>query len=123
VQEQRIKVRGMSAVQVFGENLERLVTGDYGRAMGLDSNAKLGKKTGLSDNTIGRARRARKAEALGKKSAAQLDTVYKIARAYGFQAWQLLIPGFDPANPPADPPLTQAKKTEFDELRQRVQQF
>lgn len=117
------RVKAKAAVQVFGENLERLVKHDYARALGLNSNAKLAERTGLSDNTVGRARRARKPEAGLEEGAVQLDTLHKIARAYGFQAWQMLVPGFDPANPPADPPLTQSKKAKLDDLRGRFGDF
>ena len=29
-----------------------------------------------------------------------LDTLETFAAAYGYEAWQLLVPGFDPAKPP-----------------------
>lgn len=31
---------------------------------------------------------------------AQLDTIEKIAAAFGLQPWQLLVPGLEPGNPP-----------------------
>lgn len=121
MQEQRIRVR--SAVQVFGENLDRLMKHDYARVLRLSSNAKLAQKVGMSDNTIGRARRARKGESELEEGALGIDNVQKIARAFGFQAWQMLVSGFDPANPPADPPLTQSKKAKLDDLRGKFGEF
>jgi hypothetical protein len=36
-----------------------------------------------------------------EKNPTQLDTLERIARAYGLQPWQLLIPRLDPLDPPA----------------------
>lgn len=36
----------------------------------------------------------------GRDTEVRLDTIQALAKRFGFQAWQLLVPGFDPENPP-----------------------
>ena len=83
----------MDAVHILAANLNVLVEWAKMHKPELASNAKIGKKTGLSSNTIGRARR-------GDGGSLTIVSVSKIAKLFGFTAYQLLTPGFDPQDPP-----------------------
>jgi hypothetical protein len=75
--------------KVVAANLRKLM-----RAQGneeLSSNPKLGKKTGLGASAISR---------LVNGHNATLETVDRVAEAFGLAGWQLLIPNLDPTNPP-----------------------
>jgi hypothetical protein len=39
-----------------------------------------------------------------------LDVLEKVAKSFGVEPWHLLVPGMEPANPPALRPLTQAER-------------
>lgn len=59
----------------------------------LDTIQKLVKRGAGSNGTIGRM--------LQGDTAARIDAVADVARVFGLEAWQLLVPGLDPAHPPA----------------------
>lgn len=87
--------RTMDTVHVLAANINRLI--DWAkdqRREDLTSNLKIAKRIGggFSDNTVSRARRG--------DGSLSIANVAKIARAFGFQAFQLLTPGFDPSDPP-----------------------
>ena len=54
---------------------------------------KLVARGGGSNGTIGRM--------LKGETSARIDAVTQVARVFGMQGWQLLVPGFDPHHPPA----------------------
>lgn len=47
----------------------------------------------------------------------RIDTLAKIAKAYGLEPWMMLVPGMDPKNPPALQPVSKIEK----ELHERLQ--
>lgn len=53
---------------------------------------------------------------LHSRKAATLDTIEALAGAYGLQAWQLLVPGLDPANPPVVT-VTEEEKELYKRIR------
>lgn len=53
----------------------------------------LHRRSGVAQSTIGRI-------LADKGENARIETLERIAKAYGLQAWQLLIPGVNPKNPP-----------------------
>lgn len=57
--------------------------------------ASIATKAKLTPSTVGRVRKGQIATAI--------DTLDAIAKVYGLRAWQLLIPGLDPSNPPVVP--------------------
>lgn len=69
------------------------------------------RKTGeaIAQSTIGRV--------LAKTQAPDLDTVCTISKALGYQPWQLLVPTFDPANPPFIPRLTNEEHALYDKFK------
>ena len=77
------------------ENLRRLLEHARehgGRGGNMKSSGKLAR---LGASTIKRM--------LEAEVAVNLDTLDAVANAYGLQAWQLLVPDFDPAAPPMMP--------------------
>lgn len=68
------------------EKLRILPNGD------VQSEAAFAAKVGVDQTSINRA--------LNEKSSIGVDIVTAIARAYGCEPWQLLVPGFDPKRKP-----------------------
>jgi transcriptional regulator with XRE-family HTH domain len=76
------------ALRTLSENLARLIA-----ASGeLDSQAKVATKAKVDQKTVNRI-----ANMLNEPS---LDKVEKIAKAFGLEAWQLLVPGLAPGQTP-----------------------
>jgi transcriptional regulator with XRE-family HTH domain len=85
----------IDAAQALAEAVQNLLdyAADHGRPC---SNLKaLGKKAGIGASTIRRI--------LDKTVSPSIDKVDAIAKAYGLQAYQLLIPDWKPSNPPVVP--------------------
>lgn len=72
----------------LGQNVSALMGGNES----LDSNPKVSKATKLSTSTLSRLRNG--------QVNANLETLEAIAEAFDVEPWQLLVPGFQPANPP-----------------------
>lgn len=51
-----------------------------------------------------------------QKTSVGLAILDKIAEKFDLAAWQLLVPGFDPANPPALQPVTQRERDLYDKI-------
>ena len=47
-----------------------------------------------------------------------LESLEKIANRYGLEAWQLLINGFDPSNPPVLQPITPAQREFYEKMKE-----
>ncbi len=73
----------------------------------------LAAKSKVAQATIGRIR--------AKTSDAKIDTVDKLARAYGLEGWQLLVAGMDPSNPPVLQPVSKAERALYDRLKSAVE--
>ena len=69
---------------------------------GPNSEIGLAKKSGVGQATIGRIRK--------RQGAAKIDTVSKLAKAYGLEGWQLMVAGMNPTNPPVLQPLSRAER-------------
>ena len=52
---------------------------------------------------------------------AKMETVERIAKAYGLEGWQLLVAGMDPLNPPVLQPVSPAERALYERLRATVQ--
>lgn len=79
-------------VHVLAANLNRLIAREKTREGLLVSNAKIGKATGISSNTIGRMRRG--------DGRATVGSIAKVARAFKIQPFEMLYPGLDADAPP-----------------------
>lgn len=92
---------------VLAKNVKALL--DSG--IGPTSQLALGKKPGTGGQpTIGRIVSDR-----GENT--KLETIAAIAEAYGLEAWQLLVAGMDPKNPPVLAPVTKEQKEFWARLR------
>lgn len=72
-------------------------------------------KAGVAQATIGRV--------LEGETAAKIDTVDGIARAYGLEGWQLLVAGMDPKNPPVLQPVSPQERALWASLKQNMAQL
>lgn len=70
----------------------------------------LGKKAGVGQATVERI--------LSDEGVnARIETIEKIASVYGLEAWQLLVPGMNPGNPPVLVPISKAERALYESLR------
>ena len=90
---------------VLSQNLRALLTSGRGPK----SQNALHEKSKVAQATIGRI--------LDKRGEnARVETVHKLAAAYGLEGWQLMVSGMEPANPP----VLQAASREERELYERL---
>ena len=77
-----------AAAEIFRANLHAVMEAQSPPA----SQASLARQTKEHQRTVGRI--------INGEVAPNLDTAHAIARALRCELWQLLVPNFDPANPP-----------------------
>ena len=77
----------------------------------LSSQIQLGKKAGVAQATIGRILSSE-----GEDSG--IETIAKLAAAFGLEAWQLMVAGMDPTNPPVLQPVSRAERALYDRLKE-----
>lgn len=92
---------------VLAMNLKALMASKHGPR----SQSELRRKSGVAQATIGRILSD------GGENA-RIETVEKLARAYGLDGWQLMIPGMDPSNPPVLQPISKEERALYDRLTQ-----
>lgn len=71
---------------------------------------RLGKKAGVGQATIGRILSDE-----GEDSG--IETVAKLAKAFGLEAWQILVAGMDPSNPPVLQPVSKEEQELYRRLK------
>ncbi len=74
----------------------------------------LGKKAGVGQSAIVRILSPEGVDA-------RIETVEAIAKVYGLEAWQLLVAGMTPDNPPVLVPISKAERQLYDSLRAAMQ--
>lgn len=74
--------------QVLRENLRTLMKNNND-----EGQSDLHRRSGVAQSTIGRI-------LADEGENARIETLERIAKAYGLNAWQLLIPDINPKNPP-----------------------
>lgn len=79
---------GKKTIDIFADNLNR----NCGPGKKFNSITDLSDKSGLGTSTIDRLRKS--------QASLRLDTLESVARAYGLDAWQVLVPELDLKNPP-----------------------
>ena len=52
-----------------------------------------------------------------------LELVDKIAALFGLETWQLLVPGFDPNNPPTLQPMSEAERALYQTVMRAARAF
>lgn len=91
---------------VLRQNVKALMASKLGPT----SQMELRRKAGVGQATIGRI--------LSQEGVdAGIETVAKIASAYGLEGWQLLVAGMDPSNPPVLQPVSKAERALYDRLK------
>ena len=91
---------------VLRQNLKALMlNGDGPR-----SQSALHKKSGVAQATIGRILSV-------EGENARIETVDRIAKAYGLEPWQLLVAGMDPANAPVLQTVSSEESALYERLR------
>lgn len=91
---------------VLRQNLKALMaTKDGPKTQGA-----LFRKSGVAQSTIGRI-----LSDSGEDSG--IETVEKLAKAYGLQGWQLMVAGMDPTNPPVLQPQSKEEKAFYAKMR------
>lgn len=86
-------ISSMPARQVLAANLAALMSTRKGLASLNDvENEAMRKGHPIGRSTVDRAKKG--------KTAINLDNLEAIARAFDLEAWQLLVPSFNPTNPP-----------------------
>lgn len=106
VQNDSVDKKRFTPRAVLQQNLKSLM----GTKGGPTSQGELFRKSGVAQATIGRIL------ADGGENA-RIETVSKIAKAYGLEGWQLMIPGMDPANPPVLQPVSKEERELWDRLK------
>ena len=97
--------------EILRQNVQALMDSKIGPT----SQIALHQKCGAAQATIGRILRP------GGENP-KLETVEAIAKAYGLEAWQLLIAGMDPKNPPVLAPASKEEREFWGRLRQLYQE-
>lgn len=92
------------------QNLQALMESGHGPR----SQSALRKKSGVAQATIGRILSDK-----GENSG--VETVERIAKAYDLEAWQLLIAGMDPKNPPVLQPISPVERALYERLKHVAQ--
>lgn len=80
----------------------------------LSGQRKLAKKAGIGEGSVWRAAKG----GVG----VSIDTLRALARAFGLQPWQLLVPGLDPNNPPLIQAMTEDERRLYALLKQAAKQ-
>lgn len=74
----------------------------------MTADSALAKLAGVDQKTVWRIKK--------KEQSLTIDKLELIARAFGLHAWQLLIPGLDPANPPVFV-MSSTEQTFYERMR------
>jgi transcriptional regulator with XRE-family HTH domain len=85
-------------------NVQALMHKDFGK-INLQGFAK---KCGVGNGTVQRIQ--------GQSTSVGLEVLDKIAEAHELAAWQLLVPGFDPENPPTLQPVSKRERELYEKL-------
>jgi hypothetical protein len=94
---------------VLSRNLQALIDSTPG-----DSQSALHRRSKVAQATIGRI-------VSDEGENAGIETVEKLARAYGLYAWQLLIPGMEPGNPPVLKVASEDEKALYERLHSAIE--
>jgi hypothetical protein len=77
-------------------------------AYGRENLTRLARETGIGPGSATRIK--------NQDTSVGIDTIEKIANRFDVQPWQLLVPGFDPVNPPALLPVTVGERQLWERL-------
>lgn len=106
VENRRVDKRRFTPRAVLQQNLRALMkTKD-----GPHTQGELFRKSGVAQATIGRI-------LAGDGENARIETVDRLAKAYGLEAWQLMVAGMDPTNLPVLQPITKEERALYERLK------
>lgn len=95
-----------AALTILADNLERL----RAKHLSLNTQSAIGREAKVDQKTVGRI--------LNKAHEPQINIVAKLAKAFGLEPWQMLVPGLDPQRPPV---LMSAEEREhYEKLREAI---
>lgn len=97
--------------QILAQNLKALL--QHGK--GPRTQMELARKAQVGQATIGRILRA--------DTAATVETIAALSAVYDLEAWQLLVAGMEPSNPPALIPVTAAERRLYARLRDTAREI
>jgi hypothetical protein len=92
--------------QVVAANLKALMASHPA----LDTFPKIVAANGPSNGTLDRIRRM--------TASTTIDTLDVLAKVYGLEAWQLMVPNLDPTNPPMLSHVAEAQQKLFEQFKQ-----
>lgn len=75
----------------------------------LTSDARVAKRAGVDQKTVWRM--------INESNSATLGSITQVAAAFDLQAWQILVPGLDPRNPPVVT-MTAVERAFYSRLKQ-----
>lgn len=101
-----------TARAVLCQNVKALM----GSGQGPKTQGELFRKSGVAQATVGRILSER-----GEN--ARIETVDKLAKAYGLEGWQLMVAGMDPSNPPVLQPVSREERDLYARLRTAAEDF
>ena len=96
-------------VAVVAANLQRLMDHEKDRKRSLWTDKAVGKASSLGHGTVYRTRKG--------SHAIKIDNLQAIADAFGLKAWQLLIPGLEPDNPPMIKSISPTEAKLYEDLQ------
>ncbi|MGJ7497493.1 helix-turn-helix domain-containing protein [Variovorax sp. RT4R15] len=102
------KVADTALRAIVGDNLRRLME----KRPNLDSNPKLSVRSGIGVATISRI--------INGETAATLDTLGMLARAFELQPWQLMVPNLDSTNPQILQSISAKEAELYTRLRESI---
>ena len=94
----------MDARQILARNLKALMKAHRE----LNTLPKITAQCGVSNGTLDRMRRA--------TAATRIDQVELVAGAFGLAAWQMMVPGLEPKNPPVLAAASEAERLLYSKL-------
>lgn len=96
---------------ILWANVQALMRKHYGE----ENLSRLARECGIGLGTATRIKQ--------QQTSVGLEIVDKIAEHFHVQAWQLIVPGFDPENPPTLLPVTSSERQLYERLRAAVKEF
>lgn len=87
-------------------NVQALMVKHYGA----ENMTRLASECGVGLGTVGRIKE--------QKTSAGIDMIEKIADRFNLSVWQMLVPGMDPANPPALQPVSAPERAFYEKIMQ-----
>jgi hypothetical protein len=102
---------GKSSRQILAANLKALM----GAHLGLSTFPKIVAAGGPSNGTLDRIRRM--------ESGASIDQLDTLAKVFGLEPWQLLVPDLDPTNPPMLAHVTQRQLEMLERIKQAAKEL